>query len=86
TRGYVSIRPNPFPIVEEYECQYLSIIGATCNVVFVRHAHKLGLHVMVWSVNDASVIATLHKLKVDSVITDYPSMAIPLLGRLSKNK
>ncbi|MGI9294167.1 MAG: glycerophosphodiester phosphodiesterase, partial [Pseudomonadales bacterium] len=42
TRGYVSIRPNPFPIVEEYECQYLSIIGATCNVVFVRHAHKLG--------------------------------------------
>lgn len=84
TRGYVSMRPNPFKILEKYQCQYLSAIWGTCNLMLIRYAHSLGVHVSAWTVNDASVINNLYKFKVDSIITDYPSMAVPLVARLMK--
>lgn len=83
-RGYVSVRPNPFPILEKYQCRYLSALWGTCNTMTVRHAHSMDMHVTAWTVNDASAIQSLYKMKVDSVITDYPSMAVPLIAKLSK--
>jgi hypothetical protein len=35
-------------------------------------------------VNDASVIQQLYRLGVDSVISDYPSMALPLVAALGR--
>ncbi len=50
----------------------------------IEQAHKRGMHVSTWTVNDASVITKLYKLGVDSVITDYPSMAMPLVAQLKR--
>jgi glycerophosphoryl diester phosphodiesterase len=45
---------------------------------------RRGIHVSAWTVNDASVIEELYRLGVDSVITDYPSMALPLVAALAR--
>ncbi len=81
-RGYISIRPNPFPILQKHECNILSANWRTLNLLTVRHAHALGVEVMAWTVNDPIAITTLYRLKVDGIITDYPSMALPLVGKL----
>jgi glycerophosphoryl diester phosphodiesterase len=54
------------------------------NLINIGHARRQGLHVSVWTVNDASVIKNFNRLKIDSVITDYPSMALPLTASLSR--
>ena len=81
-RGYISITPNPFPILDRFKCTLLAINWGVCNMINVGHARRQGLHVSVWTVNDASVIKNMDRLKVDSVITDYPSMALPLAASL----
>ena len=48
--------------------------------------HKRGIHVSTWTVNDASAIRELHRLGVDSVISDYPSMALPLVASLNRDR
>ena len=40
--------------------------------VDLRDAHKLGLRVVVWTVNDPGDMASLIELGVDGIITDYP--------------
>lgn len=40
--------------------------------VDLRDAHKLGLRVIVWTVNDPGDMASLIELGVDGIITDYP--------------
>ena len=34
--------------------------------------------------NDASVIENLYRMRIDSVITDFPSMAVPLVAALER--
>ncbi len=81
-RGYISITPNPFPVLDRFKCTLLAMNWGVCNMINVGHARRQGLHVSVWTVNDASVIKNMDRLKVDSVITDYPSMALPLTASL----
>lgn len=81
-RGYISIRPNPFPMLLKHECSVLSATWRTLNIMTVRHAHAQGIEVVAWTVNDPLAINTLYRLKVDGIITDYPSMALPLVGKL----
>jgi glycerophosphoryl diester phosphodiesterase len=81
-RGYISTRLNPFPILLKHECSLLSTAWGTLNLLTVRHAHALGIEVMAWTVNDPHSIATLYRLKVDGIITDFPSMALPIVGKL----
>ena len=83
-RGYVSMLLDPFAVIEKYQCQYLSTEWTVINSVLIRRAHKMDLHVSAWTVNSDQTIANLYKMNVDSVITDYPSMALPLVGRLLK--
>lgn len=42
----------------------------------VEEAHKLGLEVHVWTVNDATQMQELAEMGVDGIITDYPNVAI----------
>ena len=45
----------------------------------LAEAHRLGLKVVVWTVNDAQDMTALACLGVDGVITDYPDRAIETL-------
>ena len=45
----------------------------------LAEAHRLGLKVVVWTVNDTEDMAALARLGVDGVITDHPDRAIELL-------
>lgn len=40
----------------------------------VKQAHKLGMKVIPWTVNDKKEIAQLKSLKVDGIISDYPNL------------
>ena len=48
--------------------------------VDLRDAHKLGLRVVVWTVNDPDDMASLIEMGVDGIITDYPDRLKAVLG------
>ncbi|WP_232009773.1 glycerophosphodiester phosphodiesterase [Actinomyces howellii] len=50
---------------------------------FVAHAHRLGLEVHVWTVDEPEEMLRLAALNVDAVITDRPSLALEVLGQAS---
>lgn len=47
---------------------------------FVRHAHRAGIQVKVWTVNTAEEIQRLVSFGVDGVITDRPDVARSVIG------
>jgi glycerophosphoryl diester phosphodiesterase len=48
---------------------------------FVRTAHRAGLHVHVWTVNDETTMGRLFDLGVDGVMTDRPTVLKRVLER-----
>lgn len=83
--GYVSTTTSPEPILEACECDYLIAHWKTLsNRSLIRRLKRRGIHISAWTVNDASVIEQLFRSGVDSVITDYPSMALPLVASLKR--
>lgn len=82
--GLVSMRPDALRQLEEFDFQQLVLSWDVCYPSTVRHARRQGVSVAVWTANDPQLIKTLYKLKVDSVITDYPSMALPLVASLRR--
>jgi glycerophosphoryl diester phosphodiesterase len=46
---------------------------------FVTHAHRAGLAVQVWTVNDAAAARRLLAWGVDALITDRPDLMVPLV-------
>jgi glycerophosphoryl diester phosphodiesterase len=47
----------------------------------VKDAHRKGMKVMVWTVNDAEEMKTLSAMGVDGIITDYPDVALKVLNK-----
>ena len=45
----------------------------------VAAAHRLGVEVHVWTVNDAAEMRAMLALGVDGIITDYPARLLALL-------
>jgi glycerophosphoryl diester phosphodiesterase len=43
-------------------------------------AQKAGLHVSVWTVNEPALMRRLADFGVDSIITDFPGLAVTTLG------
>jgi glycerophosphoryl diester phosphodiesterase len=83
--GYVSQLADPRAMLTACDCDYLIARWTTLNsAAQVRRLQKTGVHISSWTVNDASVIEQLYRFGVDSVITDYPSMALPLVAKLTR--
>ncbi len=83
--GFVSTTEKPESVLDECGCDYLIAHFKTLtDRKMVQRYQRRGIHVSTWTVNDASEIKRLHDLGVDSVITDYPSMALPLVASLSR--
>lgn len=83
-RGMVITRPSSVNALLDLNCSYCAIHWSGANPYLIRRLRKAGVHISVWTVNDPQIIKNLYRLKVDSIITDYPSMAVPLLGTLQR--
>lgn len=53
------------------------------NESLVRHMHRNGVAVFVWTVNEEDDLRRCFALGVDAVITDYPERALELRSRLA---
>ena len=83
--GFVSTTTAPETMLEACDCEYLIAHWKTLsNRSLIRRLKRRGIHISAWTVNDASVIEQLFRSGVDSVITDYPSMALPLVASLGR--
>ncbi|KAA3656898.1 MAG: glycerophosphodiester phosphodiesterase [Chloroflexi bacterium] len=49
---------------------------------FVKAAHRNGIAVHVWTVNETAVMQHLLNIGVDGLVTDFPDRALKLVGRL----
>lgn len=85
--GWITLRPDAIRELEKGKniFQYLLLPWGLCNPMITLYAKKQGLKVAAWTVNDPQIIRNLYRAKIDAVITDYPSMAIPLLASLTRN-
>ncbi|MEH6605398.1 MAG: glycerophosphodiester phosphodiesterase family protein [Pseudomonadales bacterium] len=84
-RGMVASRPNTFKAAVELECHYYCMHWANCNPYFIRQIKKSGMIISVWTVNETQLIKNLHKMNIPSIITDYPSMALPLISSIERD-
>jgi glycerophosphoryl diester phosphodiesterase len=50
------------------------------DAAMVEQAHRRGLQVLTWTVNDSDVIAALAAMGVDGIISDYPERLREVLG------
>ena len=83
--GLVATKADVDDTLYDLRCDYLIAHWKTLtDKRRQRRLQKQGIHISTWTVNDASVIETLFRQGVDSVITDYPSMALPLVGGLMR--
>jgi glycerophosphoryl diester phosphodiesterase len=62
--------------VSRLEVEVLCIRAAGLSDDVVRAAHRLGMEIHVWTVNDAREMARLIKRGVDNIITSDPDLAI----------
>lgn len=84
--GLVSTRTSPEAMLDDCGCDYLIAHWKTLsNRALIRRMKQRKIHMSAWTVNDASVIEDLYGLGVDSVITDFPSMALPLAATLDRD-
>jgi glycerophosphoryl diester phosphodiesterase len=83
-RGMVISRPDEVATLIDLGCTYSAMHWSACNPYTIRQLRKSGIHISVWTVNDAQIIKNLYRMKVNSVITDYPSMAVPLVAALER--
>jgi glycerophosphoryl diester phosphodiesterase len=54
------------------------------DAAFVKDAHQLKMKVLPWTVNDEPSLKRMTELNVDGVISDYPDLAVALLGNYQK--
>jgi len=71
---------DPLKVARQYGCHLLALNWTLCTPERLLKAQKQGLHVSVWTVNEASLMRRLADFGVDSLITDYPGLAVRTLA------
>ncbi|HAG79123.1 glycerophosphodiester phosphodiesterase [Stutzerimonas stutzeri] len=72
---------DPLKVARQYGCSLLALKWTLCTPERLEKARKQGLHVSVWTVNEPALMRRLADLGVDSLITDYPGLAVSTLSR-----
>jgi glycerophosphoryl diester phosphodiesterase len=73
-------------LVHEFGAGILSPYYREIDLQDVEEAHRLGLKVIPWTVNDGRIMRKLIDWGVDGIITDKPDRLIQLLDDLNKNQ
>ncbi|MFA5679294.1 MAG: glycerophosphodiester phosphodiesterase family protein [Pseudomonas sp.] len=71
---------DPVKSALRYRCQFLALNWKLCTPARIAHAHRHGLHVSTWTVNDPQLMLKLRDMGVDSLITDVPQLAVTVLA------
>lgn len=70
---------DPLKVAKQYNCQLLALKWTLCTPERLTKAQAQGLHVSVWTVNDPALMRRLADFGVDSIITDFPGLAVKTL-------
>ncbi len=82
--GAISYKRPAFKVARDLGCDYFCIHESIATPAFVEKIQRSNMHLSIWTVNNPVTIKRFYKMGVDSVITDYPSMAIPLVKSLMR--
>ncbi len=72
---------DPLKVARQYGCELLALKWTLCSPERLEKARKQGLHVSVWTVNEPALMRRLADFGVDSLITDYPGLAVTTLAQ-----
>ncbi len=84
--GCISYKANALSVARDLDSQYFCINTKIAKPNLIEKIRKTDMHLSIWTVNNPEQIKTLYQLGVDSIISDYPSMALPLINSLSRKK
>ena len=82
--GAISYKTAALSTAKKLGCDYFCCYESIATEKFIRKLRQTDMHLSVWTVNNPESIKRLYALGVDSIITDYPSMAIPLVNSLMR--
>ena len=71
---------DPLKVARQHGCDLLALKWTLCTERLEK-ARKQGLHVSVWTVNEPALMRRLADFGVDSLITDYPGLAVSTLAQ-----
>ena len=72
---------DPLKVAKHNGCELLALNWTLCTPERLEKAQKQGLHVSVWTVNEPALMRRLADFGVDSLITDFPGLAVSTLTR-----
>ncbi len=72
---------DPLKVARQHGCDLLALKWTLCTPERLEKARKQGLHVSVWTVNEPALMRRLADFGVDSLITDYPGLAVSTLAQ-----
>lgn len=71
---------DPLKVAKRYGCSLLALNWTLCSPERLQKAQQQGLHVSVWTVNEPALMRRLADFGVDSIITDFPGLAVTTLN------
>ncbi|HLD67532.1 MAG TPA: glycerophosphodiester phosphodiesterase [Pseudomonas sp.] len=70
---------DPLKVAQHYGCNLLALNWTLCTPERLQKAQRQGLHVSVWTVNEPALMRRLADFGADSLITDFPGLAMATL-------
>ena len=86
TTGLLGLNINFVWSQEKPAFEHILLPLPMCTPYHLRKLKNYDVKISVWPVNDPAMIKNLYRMSVDGVITDYPSMALPLVATMQRKK